>query len=150
MFVAVLAWDLAESPVTFAELRAWVAGTAAAQYAALPGVCIKCWFSNEERRVWGAVYLVESPEAIHPDRLPRLPDGSTGPVGTPPTSVAWFALEACVFGPGDMATLVSAGLAMSAGLRPSKRPTARLRRTAPTRPSDRSVRPSQPPPSGLA
>jgi len=112
VYVVILAWDLTDSPVTFAELRSWVANKAAADYSKIPGVRVKTWFSNEHKRTWGAVYVVDSPEVIHPDRLPRLPDGKTGPIGTPPTSLSWFALEACVMGPGDPTELMSAGLSM--------------------------------------
>lgn len=113
MYVVILAWDLAGSPVTFDELRTWVVTKAAADYSALPGVRIKTWFSNENKRIWGAVYVVDSPAAIHPDRLPRLANGKTGPVGTLPTSISWFDMEACVTGPGEIEELAFAGLSMS-------------------------------------
>lgn len=113
MYVLILAWDLTDSPVTFAELRSWVANKAAADFSKIPGVRIKTWFSNEQKRTWGAVYVVDSPEVIHPARLPRLPNGKTGPIGTPPTSLSWFAMEACVMGPGDLTELMSAGLSMA-------------------------------------
>jgi hypothetical protein len=112
MHVAILAWNLTDHPIVFDELRHWVATKAAADYANLPGVRLKTWFSNERKRIWGAVYVVDSPDAIHPDRLPRLADGKTGPVGTPPDTVAWFNLEALVFGPGDLEDLSQAGLSM--------------------------------------
>jgi hypothetical protein len=73
VYVLILAWDLTDSPVTFAELRSWVANKAAADYSKMPGARIKTWFSNEQKRTWGAVYVVDSPDVIHPDRLPRLP-----------------------------------------------------------------------------
>jgi len=112
VYVVILAWDLTDSPVTFDELRSWVANKAAADFSKITGVRVKTWFSNEHKRTWGAVYVVDSPEVIHPDRLPRLPNGKTGPIGTPPTSLSWFALEACVMGPGDPTELMSAGLSM--------------------------------------
>ena len=113
MYVFILAWDLTDSPVTFAELRSWVANKAAADFSKIPGVRIKTWFSNEPKRTWGAVYVVDSPDVIHPDRLPRLPNGKTGPIGTPPTSMSWFTMEACVIGPGDLTELMSAGMSMA-------------------------------------
>jgi hypothetical protein len=110
MYVVILAWNLTESPVIFDELRNWVATKAAAAYENLPGVRMKSWFSNEKKRTWGAAYLVDSPDAIQPDRLPRLANGKTGPVGTAPDLVLWFDLEATVFGPGDLTELAEAGL----------------------------------------
>ncbi|GAA0906175.1 hypothetical protein [Virgisporangium aurantiacum] len=111
MFVAIVAWDLRASPVTFDELRAWVARTAADEYARLPGVNVKAWFSDERKRIWGAVYLVESIGDLDPERIPRLPDGRTGPIGTRPTSTAWFELEASVVGDIDVAGLHRQGRA---------------------------------------
>ncbi|MFE3320099.1 hypothetical protein [Nocardia sp. NPDC059195] len=104
MHVAIVAWklrQLKDREVTFAELREWVRTKAAADYAALPGVRLKTWFSDERRAIWGAVYLVDSPSDLRLDKLPRLPDGRTGPVGTPPHVVDWFDVEASVFGPAD-------------------------------------------------
>lgn len=113
MYIAIVAWDLAESPVTFEQLRDWVAQKAAHDYAELAGLRIKAWFSDERKRLWGAVYLVDSPDDLTPDKLPRLPDGRSGPVGTRPTSTTWFELEAFVTGPGDLTELARAGLSWS-------------------------------------
>ena len=98
MYVEIIAWDIRKFDVTFAELRRWVDQTAAAQYSTLAGVRLKMWFSDERKGIWGAVYLVDSIEATGPDKIPRLPDGRTGPIGEPPTSVAWFDLEEFVVG----------------------------------------------------
>ncbi|WP_300009597.1 hypothetical protein [Pseudonocardia sp.] len=95
-----MTFDLARSRVDFGRLREWVTTDGAAAYRALPGLRCKTWFSDETRRVWGAVYLVEERSDLRLDRLPRLPDGHTGPVGAPPTSVQWFDMEAFVAGPG--------------------------------------------------
>ncbi|MGW5453081.1 hypothetical protein [Nocardia sp. NPDC003979] len=114
MYVCVLAWKLQKldrPDLTFAELREWVATKAAADYAQLPGVRLKTWISDERRGIWGAVYLVDSPDDIALDKLPRLPDGRTGPIGTPPHVMDWFQVEATVFGPADPSTLPSLGRA---------------------------------------
>jgi hypothetical protein len=112
MYVAILAWKLKQlerSDVTFAELREWVATKAAADYAKLPGVRLKTWFSDERRCIWGAVYLVDSPSDLAPHKLPRLPDGRTGPIGTPPHVVDWFTVEASVLGPADPVEMTTLG-----------------------------------------
>lgn len=112
MYVAIVAWKLKRlerSDVTFAELREWVATKAAAEYANLPGVRLKTWFSDERRWIWGAVYLVDSPDDLAPDKLPRLPDGRTGPIGTTPHVVDWFTVEACVIGQADAVEMTTLG-----------------------------------------
>ncbi|GAA3861963.1 hypothetical protein GCM10022243_30310 [Saccharothrix violaceirubra] len=117
MHLVIVAFDLKESGVDFPELRAWVRDRAAADYAALPGMRFKAWFSDERKRLWGAVYLVDSADAFDPERLPRLPDGRTGPVGTRPTSITWFDLEAFVAGPDGLDgldELRAAGLSLRA------------------------------------
>ncbi|MGH4024835.1 MAG: hypothetical protein ACRDRV_09645 [Pseudonocardiaceae bacterium] len=114
MYVVIVAFDLKESVVEFPELRTWVRDKAAADYANLAGMRFKTWFSDERKRIWGAVYLVDSADAFDADKIPRLPDGRTGPVGTRPTSVTWFELEAFVTGPQGLAgvdDLLGAGLA---------------------------------------
>lgn len=110
MYVAIVAWDLKDSPVTFQELRHWVVEKAAQDYAGLAGLRVKAWFSDERKRIWGAVYLVDSPDDLHADKVPRLPDGRTGPVGVRPTSSSWFELEAFVTGAADPGELAGAGL----------------------------------------
>lgn len=113
MYLVIVAFDLKESTIEFAALRNWVREKAAADYTELPGMRFKTWFSDERKRIWGAVYLVDSAGAF--DRMPRMPDGKTGPVGTRPTSVTWFELEAFVAGPQGLdgiEALLSAGLSM--------------------------------------
>ncbi|MDQ3274144.1 MAG: hypothetical protein M3Q39_03700 [Actinomycetota bacterium] len=110
MYVAIVAFDLKDSPVSFAELRAWVANRAADDYARLSGLRFKAWFSDERRRLWGAVYLVQHPDVLGPENVPRLPDGRTGPVGRRADSITWFELEAFVTDRPDMADVVGAGL----------------------------------------
>lgn len=112
MHVAIVAWKmkrLEDCDVTFAELREWVRTRAAADYANLPGVRMKTWFSDERRAIWGAVYLVDSPADLTPDKLPRLPDGRTGPIGTTPHVIDWFDVEACVFGQADPMEMTTFG-----------------------------------------
>lgn len=99
MYVVIVAFDLKESEIEFAELRVWLRDRAAEDYGQLPGMRAKAWFSNERKRIWGAVYFVESMSSFDPENLPRLPDGRTGPVGTRPTSVMCLDLEAFVTGP---------------------------------------------------
>ncbi|MER7505588.1 hypothetical protein AB0L05_33395 [Nonomuraea pusilla] len=118
MYVVIVAFDLKESSVDFAELRAWVRGRAADDYSRLPGMRFKAWFSDERKRLWGAVYLVESMSSFDRDNLPLLPDGRTGPVGTRPTSVMVLELEAFVTGPDGLdgiEALARQGLSMAGG-----------------------------------
>lgn len=112
MYLAIVTFDLTHSAVSFEELRDWVVDKSMADYAALPGVRLKAWFSDELRRQWGAVYLVDNPMVLRQDKLPRLPNGHTGPIGARPTSVQWLELEAFVTGPDGLAELPGAGLAM--------------------------------------
>jgi hypothetical protein len=112
VYLAILAWKLGRlqrPDVTFDGLRKWVIDTAAPAYARLPGVRLKTWISDERRGIWGAVYLVDSPTDLSPDKLPEFPDGRTGPIGTPPHVVDWFLVEKCVFGPADPAELTTLG-----------------------------------------
>jgi hypothetical protein len=112
MYLAIVTFDLTHSPVRYDELRDWVVDKAMADYAALPGVRFKAWFSDELHRQWGAVYLVDDPTALRPDRLPRLPNGHTGPIGAQPTSIQWLELEAYVTGPEGLDALTDAGLSL--------------------------------------
>ncbi|MBF8184156.1 hypothetical protein ITP53_00015 [Nonomuraea sp. K274] len=119
MYVVIVAFDLKESGIDFAELRAWVHDRAADDYSRLPGMRFKAWFSDERKRLWGAVYLVESMSSFDRDKIPLLPDGATGPVGTRPTSIMFMELEAFVAGPDGMdgiEELTRQGLSMAGGL----------------------------------
>ncbi|MCX2951552.1 hypothetical protein [Lentzea sp. NEAU-D7] len=120
MYVVIVAFDLKDSDVSFAELRTWVHDRAADDYSKLEGMRFKAWFSDERKRLWGAVYLVESMSSFDRDKIPLLPNGATGPVGTRPTSVKFLDLEAFVTGPAGAAgveELARHGLSM-AGDRP--------------------------------
>lgn len=115
MYVAFLAWKLRqlEGPApTFGELRSWVSTKAASDYAGLSGVRIKTWFSDERRGIWGAVYIVDSPSDLAMEKLPKLPDGRTGPIGVPPHVIDWFEVEASVFGPSDPIEILGLGRIM--------------------------------------
>ncbi|PZG20523.1 hypothetical protein [Nonomuraea aridisoli] len=109
MYVAIVAFDLKDVDIDFAELRAWVRSRAADDYSRLPGMRFKAWFSDERKRLWGAVYLVESMSSFDRDKIPLLPDGRTGPVGTRPTSVMFLELEAFVTGPDGLAGIEALG-----------------------------------------
>ncbi len=116
MYVVIVAFDLKKSDIDFAELRAWVAAWAADHYSRLQGMRAKAWFSDERKRLWGAVYLVESMSSFDRDKIPLLPNGATGPVGTRPTSIMVLDLEAFVPGPDGMAgieALALEGLSMT-------------------------------------
>jgi hypothetical protein len=112
MYLVVVTFDLSRSAITFDELRDWVVDKAMDDYAEHPGLAFKAWFSDEGRREWGAIYLVEDRSVLRPDRLPRLPNGDTGPIGAPPTSVRWLELEAFVAGPDGLDELPEAGLSL--------------------------------------
>ena len=116
MYVVIVAFDLRDSSIGFDELRAWVRDKAAQDYAEMPGVRMKTWFSDERKRVWGAVYVVDNADVFDPANVPLLPNGRTGPVGTRPTSVMWLELEAFVAGPDGLPgidALTTAGLALT-------------------------------------
>lgn len=112
MFLAIVTFDLTHSKVSYAELRDWVVDRSMDEYSALPGLKLKAWFSDELNRQWGAVYLVDSPTVLRQDKLPRLANGHTGPIGARPTSVQWLELEACVAGPDGLDELFGSGLAL--------------------------------------
>lgn len=98
-FLVQVEWDLDGTGVDVEELRTWVRDVAADTYRRLPGVNLKCWYSNPQRGTWGAVYVVDDPHALDADRLPRNADGRTGPVGVAPHRVVWNLAETVVEGP---------------------------------------------------
>lgn len=108
MYLVITTFDLKESNVDFAELRAWVRDRAADDYSRMDGMLLKAWFSHEQKRLWGAVYLVRDASAFREGNVPRLPDGRSGPVGTRPTSETWLDLECLVTGPDGVDALVEA------------------------------------------
>ena len=112
MYLAIVTFDLTHSKVSYQEMRDWVVDRSMAEYAALPGLKLKAWFSDELNRQWGAVYLVDSPIVLRQDKLPRLADGNTGPIGARPTSVQWLELEALVTGPDGLDEALTAGLSL--------------------------------------
>jgi hypothetical protein len=112
MYLAIVTFDLTHSSITYDTLRDWVVDKAMADFTALPGLRLKAWFSDELRRQWGAVYIVDNPMVLRPDNLPRLPNGQTGPIGARPTSIQWLELEAFVAGPTGLDSLTEAGLSM--------------------------------------
>ena len=112
MFLAIVTFDLTHSSVSYSELRDWVVDRSMTEYSELPGLKLKAWFSDELNRQWGAVYLVDSPTVLRQDKLPRLANGHTGPIGARPTSVQWLELEAFVAGPDGLDELFGAGLAL--------------------------------------
>ncbi|MGW4327848.1 hypothetical protein ACWEKR_18350 [Nocardia sp. NPDC004573] len=113
MYFMFLGWKLhkLDHPVTFDELRKWVASKARSDFTGFPGVRLKTWVSYESTGVWGAIYIVDDPEAVSMDKLPRLPNGKTGPIGVPPHfSTGWLDVEATVFGDNDPTELPLLGL----------------------------------------
>lgn len=108
-----LGWKLhqLDQSVTFDELRQWVADKARGDFTGFPGVRLKTWVSNEDSGVWGAIYIVDDPDAVSMDKLPRLPNGKTGPIGVPPHfSTGWLDVETTVFGGNDPTELPRFGL----------------------------------------
>jgi hypothetical protein len=103
-FVVMAEWDLARHHTTMEDLRAWAHGPGATAYRGLPGVFLKSWYSNPQEGIWGAVYLVEDPQALNPDRLPRTVGDHTGPIGTPPDRVRWNIMEDTVLGGSALTT----------------------------------------------
>ncbi|GFZ82828.1 hypothetical protein [Nesterenkonia alkaliphila] len=97
-FLVNVEWDLHRHHASLEQLRAWAQGPGATAYHGLPGVVLKAWYSNPQYGVWGAVYLVEDPQALDAERLPRTVADRTGPIGTPPDRVKWHVLEQTVLG----------------------------------------------------
>lgn len=117
MFLAIVTFDLTHSPMTFEELRDWVVDKAMIDYTGVPGVRFKAWFSDEPKRQWGAIYLVDTPHTLSRANLPLLPDGNTGPIGTRPSSIQWLDLEAFVLGPDGLGDFAGFGLSVEHGRR---------------------------------
>lgn len=112
MLLAIVTFDLTHHPISYSELRDWVVDRAVDDFARLPGMRFKAWFSDELNRQWGAVYLVDDRQVFAPGTFPLLPNGHTGPIGERPTSVRWLELEAFVVGPDGLDDALGAGLSL--------------------------------------
>lgn len=99
-YVVMAEWDLLRHGVPIEDLRAWAEGPGGAAYEGLPGIVLKSWYSNPYENVWGAVYLLNDPNALDVDRLPRTVGDRTGPIGVRPDRVRWHVLEKTVLGGG--------------------------------------------------
>lgn len=110
MHVLIVAWDLGKSDATVASLRDYLRDYAVDAFATLEGMRLKAWFSDDERQIWGAVYLWDSPEYVAGcHRVSR----SIELIGYPPTSVNMFQLEAIAEGKSVHETLAGLGRALS-------------------------------------
>lgn len=98
LFVVTAEWDLTDERAGIGKLRDWMHETAINQYAAVPGIVLKAWYSGPFEKTWGAIYIVDDPHALDPERLPRTALGTTGPIGVPPDRVRWLRLEALMEG----------------------------------------------------
>ncbi|WP_237320613.1 YdhR family protein [Streptomyces sp. JJ36] len=105
-------WDLPgpDSGRTVAALRGFLRNEAVPRFAEFPGLRLKFWISDAERGRWGAVFLWESEAAA---RQP-LPTRAAEILGSPPTSVHRFDVEAAVEGVHTTPDLTGLGLAFAA------------------------------------
>jgi len=107
VFVRLVLWDLAGSPVTIDRLRTYLRTESVDVFDGTPGLRLKLWVSDPEANTWGAVYVWESREAVAnqpPSRAREL-------IGKDPDLVKEFDLEASVEGTFEVADLTRRGLA---------------------------------------
>lgn len=112
MHVSVVLWDLRRSDATIDDLREYLRDYAVDAYSTLKGLRLKAWVSNEERGLWGAVYLWDAPEdfagIFTVSRAAEI-------IGYPPTTIGSFALEAIAEGVSEHRVLSGLGLALERG-----------------------------------
>ena len=102
-------WDLDGSNTTIADLREYLRDESVDAFAAVDGLRLKLWLTDEDRNRWGAVYLWESEEA---GRRP-LPSRARQIIGKDPDFEEWFDLEASVEGAFSEALLSRRGAAFA-------------------------------------
>ena len=67
MLVRFVLWNLADSRTTIGELRRYLRDESVDEFAEVPGLRFKAWFSDETTERWGAVYVWESSDAARQD-----------------------------------------------------------------------------------
>ncbi|MFD8500558.1 hypothetical protein [Amycolatopsis sp. NPDC059657] len=94
---AVIAWwDLAGSTQTVASLRTALHRDGVEDWASIPGLVSKFWFSDPVAGRWGAVMVFASADHA---RLPLPPNRAAALIGRPPTVRLVGDVEALVTGP---------------------------------------------------
>ena len=107
MLVRFVLWNLADSQTTIGELRRYLRDESVDQFAEVPGLRFKAWFSDETTERWGAVYVWESSDAARQD----LPSRTRELIGKDPDIAEEFDVEATVEGRFAVEELSRRGLA---------------------------------------
>jgi hypothetical protein len=107
VIVRLLLWNLADSKTTVQELRRHLRDEAVDEFAAVDGLRLKAWLSDDATERWGAVYLWESREAAEQ----ALPGRERDLIGKDPDIGEDFDLEASVEGLYEVERLSRQGLA---------------------------------------
>ena len=107
MIVRLVLWNLADSKTTIGELRRHLRDTEVDALAAVPGLRLAAWISDETTERWGAISLWESAAAA--DR--RLPETVRELIGKDPDIGEVFDVEATVEGRFALERLSRLGLA---------------------------------------
>jgi Putative mono-oxygenase ydhR len=110
VIVRLVLWNLADAPLSVAELREYLRDESVPAFAEAPGLRLKLWISDETTARWGAVYLFESREAADAPLSSRVREL----VGKDPDLVEEFDLEASVEGRYAVEELGRRGLAFEA------------------------------------
>jgi hypothetical protein len=108
VFVRQVMFDLANSAVDRDQLREYLRAESVDAFAAVPGLRLKIWITDDEANTWGAIYLWESRKAFA--AAGALPSRAGELIGHGPT-VTEFDVEATVEGVFTSARLNKAGRA---------------------------------------
>jgi hypothetical protein len=100
-------WNLADSKTTIGELRRYLRDESVEEFARVPGLRFKAWFSDEATERWGAVYLWESRAASEQ----ALPSRARELIGKDPDIGEEFDVEATIEGVFALEELSRRGLA---------------------------------------
>lgn len=109
MHAVVVWWELAGTGRTIADLRDFLRDEAVDRFAAVPGLVLKTWISDEATQRWGAVFLWESAEAA----AQPIPTRAAEIIGAPPGHRHAFDVEATVQGVHTLDSLSGHGLAFA-------------------------------------
>ena len=108
MFVRQVLFDLNESAVDREQLREYLRNESVDAFAAVPGLRLKIWITEEDANSWGAIYLWESRKAC--EAAGPLPSRAREMIGHAPT-VREFDVEATAEGAFTSGRLHKAGRA---------------------------------------
>ena len=107
MIVRLALWSLADSDVSIADLREYVADESYDAFKPVDGLLFKAWIADESSERWGAVYLFASRKAAEQP----LPSKARELIGKPPDLVEEFDVEGTLSVAGELDRL---GLAFAA------------------------------------